>query len=157
MTKYEWKMRGLAKGIDPDAAVKELERIELQYGSLTTKNLLAAATPKDSLLHPLFLWDDSEAATRYRLSQANDIINNVLVNVISDGQPKKIGAYEIVTTSSGRIFKNVDAMSKEDVYQVRDRTLKELRILHEKLSVYSIFAASANKLEEAIDLLGDFK
>ena len=46
LQQYAWKLVGLAKGIDIDAAVQELGRIESLYGSLTPENVLDASRPE---------------------------------------------------------------------------------------------------------------
>jgi hypothetical protein len=150
--KYEWKLKSLAKGINPTDAVRELARIEKTYGALTAENVLEASKPKKAAFNSLFIWDDSEAARRYRLDQARWILNNVQVVIISDGQPRQIGAYEIVKVNDARVYKNVKDFTPSEVEQVKVATIRDLNILRSKLSVYNVFNQVVGKLDEALSL-----
>lgn len=148
--KYNWKLSGFAKGVDPVAAVEELERIESVLGGLTAENIVIAAMPEDSLFHNLFEWDDSQAANLYRLSQARTIINNIEVVVISDSQPRTVNAYEIVRKPQASVYKHVIDFSPDDVQEVKQRTIRELNYLKNKLSFYNQFQSVVDKLDDAI-------
>lgn len=51
-------------------------------GEITPDDVVVAATPEDSPIHGLFLWDNEVAGQRYRLDQARDLIRRVKVNYI---------------------------------------------------------------------------
>jgi len=57
---------------------RELERIKKEKG-LTPENVLKSARKTSSPLHECFNWDDSEAAERYRLLQAGNLIRIIIV------------------------------------------------------------------------------
>lgn len=151
MSKYHWKLSGFAKGIDPVAAVKELERIEEVYGSLTAETILHASTPKNALFHPLFIWNDSEAANQYRLSQARTIINNVQVVILTDNEPRMVSAYEVVRKENINVYKHVIDFTPEDIRQVKQRTIREINALKNKLSFYKDFELVIARLDEVIN------
>lgn len=151
MKKYEWKMKSFAKGIDPDAAVIELERIENLFGSLTPENILKASEDTEALLHPLFEWDNTKAAEMYRMSQARSIINNVEIVVISDGQSRNISVYEIVSVGEHRAYKHIDTLTENEVEQVKRTTLRELNNLKSKLSIYKEFTTTVKHIDKAIE------
>lgn len=153
MNKYEWRMKSFARGIDPDAVVAELERIENVYGSLTAENVLRASESEDALLHKLFEWDDSKAAEQYRMQQARNIINNVEIRIIHDGEPRQISVYEVVNVGEQRVYKHIDQMSESEVEQVRRATLRNLNTLREKLSVYKEFRKVLRHIDAAIGSL----
>jgi hypothetical protein len=150
---YAWKLAGLAKNVDINDAVQELERIEGLYGSLTPENVLNASRPKNALFHSLFEWNDSIAAEHYRLQQARTILNNIEVKIISNGQPKQIAVYEVVNTPAGNQYKNIDTMSASDINFIKQRTLKELNILKDKLNTYKQFANVISQLNTVIGTL----
>lgn len=150
MNLYVWKLKSLAKGIDPQLAVDELQRIEKIFGKLNQENILKASEPEDSVLHSLFLWDDTEAAHRYRLRQAMDILNNVQVTVISDGEERQISVYEIISSDQDRSYKHVLSMSIDDLKQIRARTVRELNSLRSKLSFYSEFQKALEIIQKLI-------
>lgn len=149
-------MPSLVKGIDPVLAAEELARIEKAYGSLKAEYVLEAAKSEDSVLHNAFNWDDKSAAHSYRIAQARNIINNIEVQVISDGQARQVPAYEIVTVpETGRIYKNVQDFDGNDVEQIRMQAVRELNYWRNKLALYSKFSKAAGKIGEAVDEIGN--
>lgn len=153
MNQYKWNIKSFAKNVDPDLAVQELTRIEETYGSLTPDHILEASKDETAIFHPLFTWDDSEAAKQYRLQQARMIINNVQVVTISNGEERLISVYEIVALEDGRAYKHINSMSSDDIEQVKARTVRELNGLKQKLSVYKQFEKVLVKIGEATELL----
>jgi hypothetical protein len=153
MNNYKWNIKSFAKNIDPNIAVQELTRIENIYGSLTPENILNASVSEDALFHPLFEWDDSEAARHYRLQQARVIINNIQVVTISNGEERFISNYEIITVEEGRAYKAIDSMSSDDIEQVKHRIIRDLNALKNKLSIYKQFEKLLIKLDEAIEII----
>ena len=83
-----------------NAVIKsELNRIASEHGDrLLAKDVVEAAKPKSSPLHSKFCWDDTEAARKYRLDQARDLIQ-VYVTLIpfEDGKPKAVRAWVSLT------------------------------------------------------------
>lgn len=153
MNKYSWRIKSLAKGIDPDLAIAEIERIESVYGGLTPENVLEASRDESALLHPLFQWDDNVAATQYRLQQARTIINNVEIKVISDGEERSIPVYEVVNIGEGRVYKSIQNMDKDDVEYVKQSVKREINHLKNKLSTYNSFEATIKHLDSALETL----
>lgn len=68
-----------------------LEKIREERGILTPKEVVEVATPEDHPLHKYFIWDDTEAARRFRLEQARSLLR-VAVTVIGKDE-KPIRAY----------------------------------------------------------------
>lgn len=153
MTKYEWKLKSLAKGIDPNEAIKEIERIENVFGSLTPENVLKASEPGDAILHSLFQWDDSVAAEQYRLQQARTILNNIEVVILSDGQAKHIAAYEVVNLGEGRVYKSIQNMDSKDIEYVKSQVRREIKYLKNKLSAYQEMEQTIKHLDNALETL----
>lgn len=48
--------------------------IYVRHNCLQASTVVEEATPEDSVLHPLFEWNDSKAAHQHRLSQARKLI-----------------------------------------------------------------------------------
>lgn len=151
--KYEWKLSSFAKGIDPNKAVKELNKIENVYGCLTPQNILEASSSEDSLFHNLFTWDDCLAANQYRLEQARRILNNISVSIISNGEQRAIPVYEVISTVEGRVYKHIDTFSPEDIAQIKERTVIELNMLRSKLSLYKQFELAILKVDELSSII----
>lgn len=78
---YQWKpaFQAMAKGVNPQVVGERLEAIKAANGELTRELVLAEAEKKKSPLHKLFTWDDTEAARKYRLAQAGEIIRQIEV------------------------------------------------------------------------------
>lgn len=56
---------------------QELNRIYEDRGRLVPSEVLEEATPEDSVLHPMFEWDDAKAGHEHRLWQSRQLIRKV--------------------------------------------------------------------------------
>ena len=83
---------------------EELESIKSK-GVLNPKNVVERANNKKSILHNLFEWDDTEAAEKFRLQQARNIVNHVIEVIVVRGNQIE-----------ERAFFNVVAKNDENVY-----------------------------------------
>ena len=147
MTKYEWK-DGFSK-IPVEQVVEQFDKVATLYGGLTADNVLKEAAKTDSILHQFFEWDNDMAANKYRLQQARNLINRVEIVVIKDGQPRQVGAFEIVHVGENRVYKNVGILTKDEVSEVRKAVLGELAYLKDKLSFFSELKPAIKHLEKA--------
>ena len=73
-------------------------------GRITPDLVLESANPKDSPIHHLFCWDDTEAAKNYRLLQAQTIIRKIRVSY--EQSPER--------TVSVRAYVNVEPRREEE-------------------------------------------
>lgn len=151
--KYSWIRSGFAKGIEPDEAIRELERIEANYGGLTPENILDASKPEDALFHSLFTWDNNQAAHKYRLQEARIILNNIEIKVVSNGSEKRIPVFEVIKNADGRAYKHVESFTKEDIIQVKTESVKAFNYWKNKLSIYKDFDQVIQKIDEVISEL----
>jgi hypothetical protein len=61
---------------------KELDKIsQKNNGTLTPTDVVDEARDMNNPLHEVFEWDNSEAADRYRLQQARQLINHITVDI----------------------------------------------------------------------------
>jgi hypothetical protein len=150
-SKYEWRIKSLAKGLDPDECVAELERIETIYGSLTPENILKESEDENAVLHSLFQWEDDLAAKAYRIQQARTILNNVEIKIVKDGSISTIPVYEVVTINNERRYQNIQVMDRSSVEQVRKATLKDLEAIQKKLKAYDDFDSTIQHIQDAMD------
>lgn len=73
---------------------RTLEQIEARDGYISKEAFLEESRPVESPTHPLFEWNDSKAAEKYRLIQSKTIINNLRIEVVSDdAEPKVVKAF----------------------------------------------------------------
>jgi hypothetical protein len=148
MENYNWKLKGLSKGVDPFAAAKELERLQNLYNTLSPEIIIEAAQRKRSVLHPLFEWDDTKAAYNYRIQQARTLLNNIQVTIISDGESRKIDVYEV--TSYKNSYKAIDTFTDEDIEYVKNGIISDLNYLKDKLKLYKEFDKVRYFIEQAL-------
>lgn len=91
MSKYTYR-QGFRPAVDPEVAGFELERIRMEAeGKLTPADVVDAARPEDAPLHPVFEWDDAEAAEAHRRWQARLLIRSV--RIVSDDNKPSAPAY----------------------------------------------------------------
>jgi len=150
---YKWKMPSLAKKVDVNDAIIEFEKIKKDTGKLTPEMVVEFAKDENNFLHKLFTWDDSKAAEQYRLQQARNIINNVEVVTIRNGEKMEIPNYEIITTKSGREYKSIDVLTFDEMAQVRDNAKAALVYWNNKLRLYKEFKKTVKHIEKAVELI----
>ena len=121
---YKWNCVSY-KNVDANKVGKELEIIN--NGELTNKLILEyARNHKKSELNKCFEWDDKKAGEKYRLSQANNILQSISIVVPEQEEPIK--AYVNVKTSEdNKVFKPIKVvLNNPDEYsQVVSRAEKE--------------------------------
>ena len=103
------------KGADAQLVGEELEVIE-RNNSVSPKNIVDYARNNvDSELHKCFDWDDSSAAEKYRLYQANLIICSISLEIKEE--PKKTQRVYVNIKDKDteeRVFKNINEVLKND-------------------------------------------
>jgi hypothetical protein len=151
MENYTWKMKGLAKGVDPSLAVEELKKLQNLYGQITPELIVKEAEKNKSILHNIFEWDDAKAGYNYRLQQARILLNNIQVTVITDGESKEISVYEVTTFKDG--YKSIDTFTSEDIEYVKQGIVSNLYALKNKLKLYKEFDKVLSYIEQAIEVI----
>jgi hypothetical protein len=76
-----------------DQVAEILLGLERDNGRLLPVDVVEAARPEDSPLHSRFEWDDTEAAVKYRLSQARALIRTVKIDVVVHEIPLSVTGY----------------------------------------------------------------
>lgn len=116
---YSWRPEAHIK-IDAQRAGEEMERIRVrQNGRLESKDVVKAAKPKSSPLHPHFEWDDRAAADAYRVTQAGYLIRSIQVEIAKPtGELAPIRAFVSVVRDEDRSYTSVEhAMSDDELRQ----------------------------------------
>ena len=135
--KYRW-IRTPMGGLKAEIVGKELERIQKSAGELTPETVVKKATPKDSLLHPCFEWDNTVAAKQYRISQARYMLRSIEVVVEKSDDSDE--------TLEIRAFHNVNNDEDESIYvtlqqardnpvyweQIKEKALAEINLWKQK-------------------------
>lgn len=93
-----------------------LQRIYDDRGKLTPVDVLDAATPEDHPLHAHFEWDDSIAGHKYRLVQAQDLIQSVrIVYRKPTGEESSIRAWTSVRRETGHRYEPTEQIPNDDI------------------------------------------
>ena len=95
--KMRWKERFPNAGIKVETAHAEIMRIKQKNGGTVSQNqIIAEASNKKNPLHKLFTWDDSEAAQKYRLTEAGALLRSIEITYSTlPDQPRR--AFEVTT------------------------------------------------------------
>jgi len=81
-------------GITREVVHRELQALAGLPGGLTPAAVVKSASAVQSPLHKFFIWDDTEAAARYRECQAYCLIRSIKVTVQPSGsQPVTVRAF----------------------------------------------------------------
>ena len=157
--KYGWKINKYP-GVSAEEAGKHIEKIQYEQGVVTSANLLESARPEDSAIHPCYEWDDAVAAEKYRLSQSNDLLQNLVqVIVAEDGSEEKVSrafvnVAEIDQFTPGSYVKVETALSDEGMRRiVLQKALKEVltfKAKYENLSELAEVFKAISDLEKKI-------
>lgn len=110
---YKYAIPTYQPKVSADVVGEEFERIEKANGELTKENVLDSARDEDSPLHSFFEWNDSIAAEKYRLRQAQNLIHMV-ITVHDNGTETR----SYVNTNAGheksRYINFKDAMANDE-------------------------------------------
>ena len=74
---YKWN--GFKYPVDAEIVGREFEKIEQEEGEIAPESVVEKAKSKNSVLHPLFEWDDKKAAEAYRIDRARHVIAHLLI------------------------------------------------------------------------------
>lgn len=144
--KYKW-IRNPMGGLEAQVVGDELDRLEKKVGSLTAETVVKAATPKRSVLHGCFEWDNEKAAHEHRLSQARYILRSIEVVFEEDPEQEnsrtiEIRAFHHVEKDDGeRAYVTLNQARNNENYwqQVKDKALSEIRAWQNKYRAINEF------------------
>ena len=145
----EWKVKGIYKA-NAQAVYDEIQQIGDTY---TPEQIVEKATDESTELHKCFEWDDSAAAHKYRLSQAQGIIRClVLVNEkVEDKELPKVRAI-VSTNMRENTYEPVKiTIRKVDSYErLKAEALRELEAFRKKYAVIEEIGDIIDELEAII-------
>ncbi|TCT10506.1 hypothetical protein EDC22_1053 [Tepidamorphus gemmatus] len=163
MDRFEYAWRDgarLQKGarVAAQAAGERLEQLRAAGGGeLTPEAVVADARHSASPLHPLFEWDEAEAAHQYRLVQARALIRSVVVRYRAgpgDGARRvvafvnvKDGDRQYYTTSAVALS---DPARRAIVLRQAWEDFQALRRRYADLVEFSSFFAALDEIEAAL-------
>lgn len=148
---YVWKF---SMDADAQKVGEEIEAIhEQKSGVVTPQDVVTAAQSETSEMHPLFTWDDSEAAQKQRRGEASYILRNLIVVVQKTGgkksEPQTIPVRAMINarTDTGRGYMPISVgMADSGIRaQILETALSELNAWRRKYEnledLAGIFAA----------------
>jgi hypothetical protein len=145
----EWKVKGIYKA-NAQAVYDEIQQIGDTY---TPEQIVEKATDESTELHKCFEWDDSAAAHKYRLSQAQGIVRClVLVNEkVEDKELPKVRAI-VSTNMRENTYEPVKiTIRKVDSYErLKAEALRELEAFRKKYAVIEEIGDIIDELEAII-------
>ena len=172
--KFSWK-DGWTPSVKAEIVGEVFSEIEQRDGEVTSKSFLDASRDESSPTHSLFLWNDAEAAEKYRLSQSHRIISQLQIEIIVEEIPTEETELQIeveeVKTVKAPAYLNVNpvgrfgaskntagsyvsintAMSDEDMRKiVIENVLAELSVYQRKYFMYK-------ELSEIFDAISSVK
>lgn len=145
----EWKVKGIYKA-NAQAVYDEIQQIGDTY---TPEQIVEKATDESTELHKCFEWDDSAAAHKYRLSQAQGIIR-CLVVVNEKVEDKELPTVRAIVSTNMRentyepvriTIRNVDSYER-----LKAEALRELEAFKKKYAVIEEIGDIIDELEAVI-------
>lgn len=132
---------------------------ELQHdegGTLTPPVVVNAARPIAAPLHPLFEWDDVQAAERHREDQARHIISSIrIIQPRRDprDEPQMIRAFVNLTEGTARGYVPLARVleSEDLLQQAISQAAAELRAFEKRYAEFTTIALAARKAREEIE------
>jgi hypothetical protein len=107
---YQWRINNLYD-IPAQEAGTEIESCKNGEGFITPEAVVDKARPPTSIIHKCFEWDDKNAAEKYRLHQAGNLIRNlVVVNVIENEPITHVRAFVNIKGESERGYKTISTV-----------------------------------------------
>lgn len=150
---YSWKDGARSIGVEAQVAGEELERIRVQNnGRLESKLVVEAAKPKTAPLHPVFTWNDREAADLWRNEQAKYLIRHIAVDVEkADGSSEPLRAFVSVIRDEDRSYTSIEhALSDGELRaQVVAEAWNELEAWRKRHAELIEFAKIFTAIEQA--------
>lgn len=108
---YQWKIPNIYS-VSAQEAGEEIESCKNRDGFITPGAVVEKAREETSVIHGCFEWNDENAAERYRLHQAGELLRNIVtVNVADDGCPEvPVRAFVNIRSESERGYKPITAV-----------------------------------------------
>lgn len=145
---YRWKIPGIIP-VDAQTAGEELDRIYKRDGAVSPDAIVKDNADPTAPLHGCFEWDDTKAAHKYRITQAQTIIRTIITVCDEPQKTQPVRAFVSVQNNyhPTRIVMEDDGMRNE----LLATALSELQAFKRKYAALSELSA----VFEAIDKLNE--
>jgi len=110
----------------PGTLEYHLQQVADQYGRLTGKIVVQAATDPEHPLHNRLTWDDAVAGAKYRVHEARNLIRSVKVSVVTGtGRRTNVRAYVRTRDDQGSSYVPTRRVAESPI--MREIVLAEMR------------------------------
>lgn len=148
---YKWKPETTLRKHDPQSIGEHLEALRRRKSGLTPEILVTDAKRTTSPLHPVFDWNDTTAAEKYRLHQAGYLLRAIVTVIEEDTEHhRSTRAFVVVSdTDDGGKYTSIQVALSDPLYraEILARARKEL----------ASWQARYAELEELADLFDAIK
>lgn len=144
---YQWKTPGIIP-VDAQTAGEELDRIYQRDGVVSPEAVVKDNTDPSAPLHGCFEWDDTKAAHKYRVSQAQHIIRTIVT--IPDASPQKEPVRAFVNVSSDYHPTRVVMENSDMRNELLASALAELKAFQRKYSALSELSGVFDAINKAV-------
>ena len=111
---YKWKIPDMYN-ISAQEAGAEIDSCRNGNGFITPEAVVEKAKPETSVIHGCFEWDDRNAAERYRLHQAGELIRNIVTVAITDNDRPStpVRAFVNIKGEAERGYKSIASVIRD--------------------------------------------
>ena len=143
-TVWRKEVEGLYKGVDPQKVADEI----IEIGEdVTPEQLVERAKDESTELHKCFTWDDEEAAMKYRIIEARNVMRYLVREQAPDDDRPPVRTFYKTDNGSGYKHLERTIMRNVDEYQsLLARAMRELQAFKAKYSMLE-------ELQEIFDLI----
>lgn len=139
--------------LGPPDILAEIEALIDRHGNRVTAQLIveAAANPA-SAMHDHFLWDDTEAAKRYRLTQAGALLRRFQIVRQTATRRITVPAYVRIPDTTNGYGRTADVIGHDWVVQQRRlRIIASMERLRDELVNWEEFTGLAEALTAVLE------
>ena len=133
---YKWRDGFVPHGADPQKVGVELLKLGRNF---TAHDVVEKAQDPDSALHSLFEWDDTKAATQYRLYQSRVIVASLQNVVVIENKKECVRGFINFRVENKKMYVPIATAVKSDEIraQMINKAYSELQAFQRKYRVYS--------------------
>lgn len=149
---YEWGSRGYS--VDAQIVGETVERITEQEGRCEPGRLVDVARDETNPIHPLFTWDNDDAAEKWRTHEARKIIGALTVTVKVRDQDITAPAFisvghVIATQDEGEGYRPVSVVTADEQFaqEAIHEAMMRLRALKRRYEAIEALAPVWKALE----------
>ena len=107
------------------AALAELQSLETKTGRLYPAKVVNAARDARSPLHGYFTWNNTQAAEKYRITEAQEIIRRVKIEITVDEKKVRVVRYTSIAEKQ-KTAQEYRVLKKQPIKEVLELELERI-------------------------------